>query len=187
MSITSPRPAKRGITRRNLLKASAATAGVIALDVLPRSAEATSILAATPSLTASVLRRDDMLAMRFDLYNLVRNSQGDLVRQNAAQPAYVVATLGYGADNAPQNIGEQVFIETGYSTGDAPATGPGDVKASLAGRSRLAFRVPATTTSIPFTLSSLLNFTQFEPSVVPVATAPGVTPADRTIRAPSDT
>jgi hypothetical protein len=177
------------LTRRELLKATAATAGlsVVALDALTRSAEAKTILAATPSLTASVLRRDDMLALRFDFFNLVRNNKGDLVRLNAAQPAYIVATPGYGADYAPQNIGEQAFPETGYSTGDAPLTNPGDVKASLSGRSRLAFRVPAATESIPFTLDALLNFTQFEPSVVPVATAPGVTPADRTIRVPTET
>ncbi len=177
------------LTRRDLLKATAASAGLslVAVDAFTRSAEAKSILAATPSLTASVLRRDDMLALRFDFYNLVRNNQGNLVRQNAAQPAYMVATPGYGADYAPQNIGEEVFYENVWNTGIAPATGPGDVKGLLAGRTRLAFRVPAAMTSIPFTLDSLLNFTQFDPSLVPVATPPGVMPADRTIREPSET
>src|SRR5678815_5607385 len=92
------------LTRRDLLKATAATAGAsLVVYPLTRTAEARSILAATPSLTASVLRRDDMLALRFDFYNLVRNNKGDLVRLNAAQPAYIVATPGYGADYAPQN------------------------------------------------------------------------------------
>jgi hypothetical protein len=177
------------LTRRDLLKVTAASAGLslIAIDAFPRSAEARSILAATPSLSASVLRRDDMLALRFDLYNLVRDNQNNLVRQNAAQAAYVVVTPGYGLAYAPQNVGEEAFYETNWNTGTAPATAPGDVGARLAGPTRLAFKVPATMTSIPFTLGALLNFTQFEPSVVPVATPRDVVPGDKTIRAPGET
>jgi hypothetical protein len=179
------------LTRRDLIKATAATAGLtlVAVDAFSRSAEARSILAATPSLTASVLRRDDMLALRFDFYNLVRNQQGNLVRQNATQPAYVVVSPGYGADHAPQNVAEQAFLEKDDSGTPAEAVAaPGDVKGLLAGRTRLAFRVPPGITSIPLTLSSLLNFAQFEPSVVPVALPPNPDPSLKpTIREPNET
>src|SRR6185295_17756621 len=159
------------LTRRDLLKATAATAGAsLVVYPLTRTAEARSILAATPSLTASVLRRDDMLALRFDFFNLVRNSQGDLVRQIAGLPAYVVATPGYGADYAPQNVAERAYLETAPAlkprtppepaeawqatseTPDEVPAQPGMVAALLAGPTRLAFRVPDATTAIPFTL-----------------------------------
>ena len=118
------------LTRRELLKATAASGlTLIAVDAFTRSAEAKSILAATPSLTTSVLRREDMLALRFDLDNLVRNNQGDLVRQSAAQPAYIVATLGYGADHAPQNIGEQAFLVEQLEFAQAPChLGPAEFR-----------------------------------------------------------
>lgn len=184
------------ITRRDFLKATGATAtfSVLAGDVVtkfawaPSAAEAKALLAATPSLSASVLRREDMLALRFDLYNLVRD-KGNLVRQNAAQPAYVVATLGYGADHAPQNVGEQAFLETDDSgTAGEPLADPGDVQARLAGPTRLAFRVPDATTSIPFTLQALLDLPQLEQSVVPAALPPLADPASvPEIREPEDT
>jgi len=195
------------LTRRDLLKATAATAGAsLVVYPLTRTAEAKSILAATPSLTASVLRRDDMLALRFDFYNLVRNSQGDLVRQNAAQPAYVVATPGYGADYAPQNVAERAYLETApplkprtppepadatAATGEEQPADPGTVEALLAGPTRLAFRVPDATTAIPFTLAGLLNFAQFQMSVVPSALPPlaaGVIPSPLPVlREPTET
>jgi hypothetical protein len=197
------------LTRRDLLKATAATAGVsLVVYPLTRTAEAKSILAATPSLTASVLRRDDMLALRFDFFNLVRNNHGDLVRQNAAQPAYIVATPGYGADYAPQNIAERAYLETATALtprpdeppeataatsetpNDVPAQ-PGTVEALLAGPTRVAFRVPDTTTEIPFTLSALLNFAQFQMNVVPSALPPlpaGTVPSPLPeLRAPTET
>jgi len=194
------------LTRRDLLKATAATAGLtLVVYPLTHAAEAKSILAATPSLTASVLRRDDMLALRFDFYNLVRNNQGDLVRQNAAQPAYIVATPGYGADYAPQNIAERAYLETAAAltprpaepadataatVGETPAD-PGMVEALLAGPTRVAFRVPDTMTAIPFTLPALLNFAQFQMNVVPSALPPlgaGVVPSPLPeLRAPTET
>ncbi len=187
------------LTRRDLLKASAATAGLslVAIDLTSRSAEAKTLLSTPPSLTASVLRREDMLAIRFDFYNLVRDKQ-DLVRQNAAQPAYLVATLGYGADNAPQSIAERAYLETaGALQNGQPATAgetlddPGAVPARLSGRTRLAFRVPAGVTSIPFTLAALLDFAQFQMNVVPSALPPlpaGTKPSPvPPLRAPEDT
>jgi hypothetical protein len=198
------------LTRRDLLKATAATAGLtlVAVDAFTHSAEAKSILAATPSLTASVLRRDDMLALRFDFYNLTRNTQGDLVRQNAAQPAYIVATPGYGADYAPQNIAEQAFLEATPPLTPRPALpgappfpteqqggedliDPGTVQARLAGASRLAFRVPDYLAVIPFTVSSLLDFTRFQLNVAPAALPPlpaGTKPSPLpAFRAPDET
>src|SRR5689334_3818675 len=66
-----------GISSRELLKASAASVGLslIAVDVFSKSAEAKTLTTLSPTLTINTLRRDDMLALRFDLYNLMRDKQ----------------------------------------------------------------------------------------------------------------
>lgn len=200
------------LSRRDVLKATAATAGVtlVTTDVAsrlgwaPSVADAAQLFAATPSLTASVLRRDDMLAIHFDFFNLMRDGKGDnLVRQSAASPAYIVASLGYGDDHAPQNIAEQAFLEespklsgtkptpednAAILPGVDPLAQPGEVQARLAARTRLAFRVPDATLAIPFTLSALLDFAQFPMSVAPTALPPGAMPVPApTMRAPNET
>jgi hypothetical protein len=68
---------------------------------------------------------------------------------------------------------------------------PGMVEALLAGPTRVAFRVPDTTTAIPFTLPALLNFAQFQMNVVPSALPPlaaGDVPSPLPeLRAPTET
>ena len=178
------------VSRRRVIQATAAGWAAIAVAALARPAHAASDLsrvgdtwlpvsatspvfaAAIPSLTASVLRRDDMLALRLEFYNLARSGMS-LVRQVPGDPAYIVATLGYGADHAPQNIAEQAFPEPGPISAE-----PGDVDARLAGPTRLAFLVPATTTTIPYRLSTILGlFPGLKLNVAPAALPPGATPA----------
>ena len=96
-----------------------------------------------------------------------------LVRQVPGDPAYIVATLGYGADHAPQNIAEQAFEE--------PPARPRSRATStraLAGPIRLAFLVPAATSSIPYQLSTILGLFRASGSTsAPAALPPGATPA----------
>jgi hypothetical protein len=179
------------LSRRTLIKATAAGSAAVGLGALvpsrqqletPILASATqplsepdpALAAATPSLTASVLRREDMLALKLEFYNLVRSGM-NLVRQVSGDPAYIVATLGYGADHTPQNIAEEAFHEG--STESSPSTLPGDVDARVAGPTRLAFRIPATATSIPYQLTTILALLpQSKLNVVPAALPAGTTP-----------
>ncbi|MGA2256759.1 MAG: hypothetical protein ABSG53_19085, partial [Thermoguttaceae bacterium] len=130
-----------------------------------------------PDFSVAVVRREDLLSLEFLFYNLALEAGGkdpiQLVRKDATQPAYLVAQF-----DAPQNIAEQAFLEE-YSdampqnnlTGEVPTPPP--VKAVSAGRSRLAFQLPAGVDSIGYSLESLLDWVQLEQSVVPVALPDG--------------
>ena len=178
------------LSRRDVLRASAAGWAAIAvgavqvpgrpaIDIaraaeqwLPMPTAGNALAAATPTLTASVLRREDMLALRLELYNLVR-SGSNLVRQVAGDPAYIVATFGYGADHAPQNVAEEAFAEPAGTPAE-----PGDVDGRLAGPTRLAFLVPATLASVPYQLTAILGLLpQSRLKVVPAALPPDATPS----------
>ena len=168
------------MSRRALLRASAATgAALTVIDVervlgwsWPDTFPLHEITGASPTLTASVLRREDMLALRLEFYNLVR-SGSNLVRQVSTEPAYIVATMGYGSDSTPQHVADEAYREPGETPDE-----PGDVEARLSGASRLAFVVPATTTSVPYQLSTILGlFPQLALHVAPAALPPGATPA----------
>ena len=130
----------------------------------------------TPTFTASVLRRDDMLALRFEFFNLALQGNA-LVRQQAAQPAYIVAQLAHGTDSAPQSVAEEVFLEAAPEFGEASAGGdplkaPGSLGVQVAGPSRLAFQVPNGVDVIPFQLDALLGWEAYEQSVADHALPP---------------
>jgi hypothetical protein len=89
------------------------------------------------------------------------------VRTNPNAPAYI--SVGF----SPQNIAEQAFFET---AAEFPSTGGNEqpprsqtVQARIAGSSRLVFSVPNGINQIPYTLNALLNWSQFDLSVAPVA------------------
>ena len=182
------------VSRRRLIQATAAGWAALAVAAVARPAHAARDLsglgddwlpvpttdpvlaAAAPTLTASVLRREDMLALRLEFYNLVRSGM-NLVRQAPGDPAYVVATLGYGADHAPQNIAEQAFREGSAPADNDPLAEPGEVDARLAGGTRLAFLVPSTLLSMPYQLTSILALLpQLKLNVAAAALPPGATP-----------
>ena len=141
-----------------------------------RSAGEIDVQQVAPSFVASALRREDMLALRFEFFNL--QLQGaNVVRQQANQPAYIVVQFVHGTDVAPQAIVEQAFLkadefqsDSELDPNDEPAPSealapPGSVGATLAGASRLAFRVPDDIDTIPFTLNDLLAWVNYEQSV----------------------
>jgi hypothetical protein len=143
-----------------------------------------------PNFSVSVLRREDLLALDFLFFNLALEAGGgsppQLVPKDPTQPSYLVARF-----NSPQNIAEQAYLEFTPDTvpphppppgggpqslleekpGSTPAL-PLVAQARAAGPSRLAFRFPADTSSLPYSLENLLNWVNLEQSVVPVAQMP---------------
>jgi len=122
-----------------------------------------------PSPTITVIRPEDLLCLTFEFINLeVKGQPPQLQRVKTDAPAYIIVHF------QPQHIAEEAILE------DAPEFGQMEkenipsppVHARMAGRSRLAFRLPAGMNQVPLTLSALLDWTKFELSVVPLALPP---------------
>ncbi len=139
-----------------------------------------------PDFAVSLLRRDDLLSLDFLFFNLALETGGGeaprLVVKDRNQGSYLVVRF-----NAPQNIAEQAFFEAfspppvpppgkkyvppnGFvaSTSLEPPTAP-PVKNLAAGPSRLAFQLLPGVTQIEYSIAELLNWANFQQSVVPVA------------------
>jgi len=117
-----------------------------------------------PDFAVSLLRREDLLALTFQFFNLALEGGGgtaaELKVKDPKQPAYVVVQV-----SSPQNIAEEAFLEVDPpGVGETPGLPP--VKKLAAGASRLAFRLPANTTSLPYSFQSLLEWVQLEESVI---------------------
>ena len=87
-----------------------------------------------------------------------------LVRLDTAKEAFIVARL------QPQSIFEQSFLITGDGSG--PDNPPDHALAAsrLGGVSQLAFKVPPTTLSIPYTVAGLLGWAALDNSLADGAT-----------------
>lgn len=142
-----------------------------------------------PDFSVSIVRPEDLLALDFQFFNLALEAGGgdppQLVSKDSSQPSFLVAQF-----DSPQNIAEQAYLEAFTDTpGHTPPPGgnpqtlteekpgssaafPAIAQTRAAGPSRLAFRFPAGTKSLPYSLDSLLNWVKLEQSVVPVAAAP---------------
>jgi hypothetical protein len=178
--VTEPSQAGRGIPRRTFIAGAGALTGAAAVDYLAHAAFLRSSSAVAPksllgiplpvvtapiapTITVMMRRREDMLFMRVDGYNLVRKGQ-KLVRKRPGK-ATIVFTF------VPQHLTEQAFFETKTNSGfgnETPAS-PGSTNALLAEPSRIAFNVPAHMHSIPFTVAGLLNWSQLELALAPAA------------------
>jgi hypothetical protein len=130
-----------------------------------------------PDFGVSVLRRDDLLALNFQFFNLALEGGGGnpplLLPKTSSEPAFLVAQF-----NSPQNIAEQAYLED-YTDPDPTKNllaetpdPPGAVQTRAAGPSRLAFQLPSGTTVLPYSLNSLLNWVALQQSVVDVAAVP---------------
>ena len=108
------------------------------------------------SLSASVLRPRDLLALRFDFVNLtprrgrVPEEPPWLVRIDPAAPAYLVVHF------PPQHLAEQSVFEKKQPLDSRNL--PGVVQSVLADSSKLVFRIPDGVASIPYTLDALLDW-----------------------------
>jgi hypothetical protein len=114
----------------------------------------------TPLTGISVVRADDLLDLTFEFRNLGLRRTGPpaLVRVVPSAEAFMI--VGF----APQSIGEAGAIGV---EGEFP------VAAALSGPSRIAFRVPANLTEVPFDLRGLLDWRALTPSLA--ANAIGLT------------
>ena len=189
----------RPITRRSLLQLAAISTSVLLVNTVIPDISTTAcdfniptvtsckkieeLPQDSPDFSASVLRREDMLILRFDFYNLELKN-GSLTRKNTSQNAFIGVNFAHGNDYLPQNIAEQAYLETASELssdtedpnnvpnppGGSETPGqPGNVGARLAGGSRLVFKLPPGSSPIPFTLDELLSWEKYELSVAPTA------------------
>jgi hypothetical protein len=132
----------------------------------------------TPSFTAAVHRREDMLDLRFAFFNLrvTPNPSGPvLTRIDSSAKTYI--SVGFG----PQWVDEAAWHDSACSsTPTTPPPLPALIAAAVSTAefgtgSRLVFSIPDSVTSIPYTIEGLLNWPQWSLSVPKSATAAGTT------------
>lgn len=149
------------------------------LDVIAGSPTA-PVPPPSPTFTKVVRRRGDQLRLTFEFWNLKLDKSGPtarLVRVSATKDAYVVVRF------LPQHVMEQSFYEDAQLAYQFPAP-PGEpdpagsepllappVGSRIAGSSRLAFLIPPSITSIPYTRTSLLAWDAWSLAVVQQARA----------------
>ncbi|MFI1829476.1 hypothetical protein ACH41E_23965 [Streptomyces sp. NPDC020412] len=121
--------------------------------------------APAPVASVRLVRPQDMLVIDFDFYNLRPDLAADppqLRRVDPAQRAYVVARF------ESQHVTEQTVYE-----GEPNRPAPGSAAARAVGPSRIAFVVPETVKTVPYSESGLLRWWQWVMRVVPAAGRPG--------------
>jgi hypothetical protein len=146
------------------------------------------------AFVVDLLRPDDLVALSLEPRNLRLDTtdptRPKLVVETQGQPAYLIVHL------PQQSLLEKAFFETGnitanpvFNPNQPPLPGnetpppPGQVPSRLSGDSRLVFRLPAAVTEIAYTTEALLDWSQFELVVSPLAQGQ---PAPPPIVAPND-
>ena len=119
------------------------------------------------NFSVAVLRPRDLLSLRFSFINLSLETTGDagprMVRNDPAEPAYMIVHF------PPQNITERSYFETEDPEGGDTQFMAVPTASRLAGPSRLAFQVPDSIESIPYTIEGLLDWTDLPQSVASTA------------------
>ncbi|MGW1278804.1 hypothetical protein ACWD4V_17865 [Streptomyces tsukubensis] len=118
-----------------------------------------------PAASVRLVRPQDMLVVDFDFHNLRPDPGADppqLRRIDPARPCVVVVRF------ETQHVTEQTVYE---NEPDRPV--PGAIAARAVGPSRIAFTVPETVKTIPYSESGLLRWWQWVMRVVPGAGRPG--------------
>ncbi len=132
--------------------------------------------------TLDAVRPADLLALTFEFRNLMVDAQAKpavLKRIKPAAETWVIVHF------PPQHIGEEAFFEAdpGFvvTNPEDPDYGKGTleptalpVRSRLSGPSRIAFRIPKSVATIPYSLEGLLDWSRFELSVGPAAAPPPV-------------
>jgi hypothetical protein len=175
--VVQPDGGNRSIDRRAFLAGAGILTGAAALDyiaqaallknpgaVSPKSLLSNPLLFVTapeaPTITLTMRRREDMLFMRVDGYNLIR--QGQKLKRKKSGQATLVFTF------VPQHLTEQAYFMSSGGGNETPPS-PGSPAALLAAPSRLAFNVPNNVPSIPYTIEGLLNWSALQMALVPAA------------------
>lgn len=157
----------RELSRRRLLQAGAG--GLLIELAGPGRAMAERLLArlGAANMVKDVVRKQDMLVLRFEFYNL-RLVAGTRLETIGGGPGVVVVCF------APQHIGERAFFESSGSDNEQPEPAP--IENRLAAESRLAFTLPDSALPMPFRLENLLAWQDWTQRVVPSATIGPIRP-----------
>lgn len=128
------------------------------------------------SLIFDMLRREDMLRLRFELYNLVPSSSNAnlLVKSSNVRKAHIVVTF------PPQHLAEEALLRVGERDPRDPPVpvgdganeffGPNDLaRLRLSGASRIVLEVPSSALPLPRTQSALLNWANWSLKLAPGA------------------
>lgn len=170
------RPGDRAVLsrRRFLIIGGAGTAAAgLGAELRP----ALTAAAAEPTFTLDLVRREDMAVLTFEFHNLSLNTDGPapiLDRVDATQPAMVLVRLG------SQHLMEQ---PTSAENGEPnPLPKLGERLSQAVAPSRIAFLVPQTVKSFPYTEEALFAWWQWVMQVharalPPDAPIPGDLPA----------
>jgi hypothetical protein len=136
--------------------------------------------AAAPTFTLDLVRREDMAVLTFEFHNLALSTDGPtpmLNRVDPAQQALVVVRLG------SQHLMEQ---PTKWENGEPdPLPDLGELQTKAVAPSRVAFLVPQTVKSFPYTEDALFEWWRWVMQVhgralAPDASIPGDLPAVQT-------
>ncbi|MFN0087374.1 MAG: hypothetical protein ACKVX9_18435 [Blastocatellia bacterium] len=145
-----------------------------------------------PISAIEIVRPEDLLVLRFEFVNLFLRTtvkkpnfiaglfgaddkrETQLVRLDGRKPAYIIAQF------PPQHIVERAFFQASEDAGcDVPGRDeqlcPSPVLSRISGPSRLVFRIPDETQTIPYTLDELLGWSKFKLNVAPTAQPLGET------------
>jgi hypothetical protein len=135
---------RAGFSRRDFFKltglGSAVTLGIDGCSLIP---------SLTPTFSATLVRREDLVSLKFDFVNLTLSTASDGSQQivpNGAGASYIIVNF------QPQHIFEEALLEN--PTPSPPLEKP--VDARIAGGSRIVLIVPADKTPIPYTTEGLL-------------------------------
>jgi hypothetical protein len=172
---------EQGITRRRFVLGSGAVVSAVVLDhsTLAQAARRVrrlrahtasgikSLLNYSPlagsDQTLLLVRREDMVHVQLDLFNVVISGGAKLQLKNGSKPGFLVYSFG------PQHMAEEAVFEYG-SSADTNATSSnykqGTTHAILAGPSRIAYEVTAS--RLPgLTLADLLQFNELPTLSIP--------------------
>ncbi len=137
------------LSRRNFLRL---TSSSLLLKELPGcmcnpdDSSPTILGGAPPSdLSALLLRKEDLVHLRFDFYNVVLNSAKTALVRKGSGARLIVVT------HPPQHI-----LEEALSEDQSLVLKPPPYAARIAGHSRVAFQIPDEVTEIPYTPEELL-------------------------------
>jgi hypothetical protein len=160
---------QRAVGRRTLLLAGG---GALLVAGLPASEALHTFLAddATPSLTLNLLRREDMLKLRFELFNLQVSTAAGPPKLVPADPATQCLVV---VEFDSQHLMEETTFNSSHGSGQPPAQdlpAAGDLALRAVGASRIVFLVPSTVKELPYTEEGLLAWSNWAMRVVPAAT-----------------
>jgi len=141
------RSLSQGLGRRAFFKLSGLTTTALSGLELTAcgSSDGKGTSAPAPTFSANLLRKEDLVSLRFDFYGLALNDDGSKLVGDGADERLIVVT------HAPQHLLEKVLQEDVVTVIEPPP-----VDARLSGPSRVALRVPKEVTSIGFDAESLL-------------------------------